>query len=139
MLSLMDHHSWLAYVLDLFAKLPKLTTFFCIMRTDELFRYLFFLTATTFATWQAVELVPCLAGAGIPAPSSTQCYLQSVHKMKGPPSYCGLCEPACPCVAGPESARVHSVALNGSAATVAGMDTMAAYIVRQLQDVCLLL
>lgn len=38
MLSLMDHHSWLAYVLDLFAKLPKLNTFFCIMRTDELFR-----------------------------------------------------------------------------------------------------
>ena len=38
MLSLMDHHCWLAYVLDLFAKLPMLNTFFCIMRTDELFR-----------------------------------------------------------------------------------------------------
>ncbi len=38
MLSLMDHHCWLAYVLDLFAKLPMLNTFFCVMRTDELFR-----------------------------------------------------------------------------------------------------
>ena len=38
MLSLMDHHSWLAYVLALFANLPQLNTFFCIMRTDELFR-----------------------------------------------------------------------------------------------------
>ena len=38
MLSLMDHHCWLAYVLDLFTKLPMLNTFFCIMRTDELFR-----------------------------------------------------------------------------------------------------
>ena len=38
MLSLMDHHCWLAYVLDLFAKLPMLNTFFCIMHADELFR-----------------------------------------------------------------------------------------------------
>ncbi len=39
MLSLMDHHSWLAYVLDLFANLPKLNSFFCIMRKEELFRW----------------------------------------------------------------------------------------------------
>ena len=80
MLSLMDHHCWLAYVLDLFAKLPMLNTFFCIMRTDELFRCA---TVQPPPSWCVLHRVPALKLPGI--------RLNGWRKQAPLPCACQLC------------------------------------------------